>query len=119
MMIRSYRDLEVWRQALDLAISVHKFSAKLPRFERYELGSQLRRAAASVPANIAEGHGRFYRGDYLRHLSHARGSLMEVETHLYLAEGLGYATAAQLLPLREPADHISRMISRLAASLRE
>lgn len=118
MIIRSYRDLEVWQRALDLAIRTHRMSARLPRFERFELGSQLRRAATSVPANIAEGHGRFYRGDYLHHLSNARGSLMELETHLYIVERLDYIGTTELTPLRDRSDHVSRMISRLAMRLR-
>lgn len=78
-LIRSHRDLKVWREAIELADLLYDVAGLLPRSELYGIGAQLRRAAVSVPSNIAEGHGRRHLGDYLRHLSFALGSLMEIE----------------------------------------
>ncbi|HMH83730.1 MAG TPA: four helix bundle protein, partial [Gemmatimonadales bacterium] len=80
--INGYRDLLVWQRAMDLVIEAYGFAKRFPGEERYALAQQLRRAAVSVPSNIAEGHGRKYLGDYVRHVSIARGSLMEMETQL-------------------------------------
>lgn len=76
MQIKSYRDLLVWQKAMDLVVDCYRYVDALPKNETYGLISQVRRAAVSVPANIAEGHGRDHLGDYLRHLSMANGSLM-------------------------------------------
>ena len=82
MSVRSYRDLEVWQRATDLVVECYRLTNLLPKSELYGLASQIQRAAVSIPANIAEGHGREHLGDYLHHLSVANGSLMELETHL-------------------------------------
>src|SRR5438046_9425088 len=86
--IRSYRDLEVWQAAVELVEQVYRFSATFPKCETYGLRGQLREAAVSVPANIAEGHGREHLGDYLHHLSVANGALMELDVHCILAQRL-------------------------------
>ena len=88
MVITTYRQLDVWQRAIQLVETVYLLTRQFPADERYGLTSQLQRAAVSVPANIAEGWGRSHRGDYPRHLSIARGSLMEVETLLIIAEKL-------------------------------
>src|SRR5581483_2372738 len=72
--IRSYRDLIVWQRGMDLIVLSYKIAKRLPPIEMYGLASQIRRAAVSVPANIAEGHGRHHRGEYVHHLSFANGS---------------------------------------------
>src|SRR5262249_50090727 len=82
--LQSYRDLKVWQRALDMTVECYRLSRTLPGSEVYGLSSQIRRASVSVPANIAEGHGRKHLGDYLHHPSVARGSLMELETHLVI-----------------------------------
>jgi four helix bundle protein len=84
--IKSYRDLVVWQRAMDLVVESYQLTRDYPVSERYGLGSQTNRAAVSVAANIAEGHGRSSTGDYLRHLAIARGSLMELQTHFVIAE---------------------------------
>src|SRR5215813_8067772 len=101
MEIRSYRDLRVWQTAMDLTVSVYDITASFPIHERFGLISQLRRASISIASNIAEGHGRSTRGEYLQHISIARGSTIEVEVQLLLAERLGYADAATLAVARE------------------
>jgi four helix bundle protein len=97
--IRSYRDLEVWQRAMDLAVECCEAAKTFPVDERYGLAAQLKRSSVSVPANIAEGRGRFGIGSFMYHLSVANGSLMEVETQLLIAARLGYLTghAAEVL----------------------
>ena len=116
--VRSYRDLRVWQQAMDLAETSLRFGGLLPRDERFGLISQIRRAAGAVPANIAEGYGREHLGDYLRFLSVANGSLMELETHVLLAVRLGFATREQAQSLFEQSGEVGRMLSRLISSLK-
>lgn len=87
--INSYRDLRVWKEALDIAEYAYRVTASFPREEMYGLTSQIRIAAASVPANIAEGYGRDNLGNYIQFLRIAQGSLKEIETHMFLAARLG------------------------------
>ncbi|MDP6775384.1 MAG: four helix bundle protein [Candidatus Latescibacteria bacterium] len=89
-MVESYRDLEVWQRAMDLVVDCYGIAKDFPPSEVYGLKAQLQRTAVSVPANIAEGHGRSRTGDYLRLLSIAHGSLMELETHIQISQRLGY-----------------------------
>lgn len=116
--IRSYRDLHVWQSAVDLVVEVYRFSAAFAKYETYGLRSQLREAAVSVPANIAEGHGREHLGDYLYHLSVANGSLMELETHCIIAQRLSYGAPTQIAPLLERAAEIGRMLAGLSRALK-
>lgn len=95
MPVRSYHDLKVWQKGMDLVTESYLLRGLLPKDELYGLASQIRRAAVSLPANIAEGHGRDHLGDYLHHLSMANGSLMELETHLQIGKQLGYFTDGQ------------------------
>src|SRR2546421_9349556 len=83
--IRSYRDLRVWKEAMNLAEAACRLTGQFPKHEIYGFTAQIRRAAASVPANIAEGYGRESRGAYVQFLRVAQGSLKELETHLLLA----------------------------------
>lgn len=103
---------------MDLAVEAYAVSGMFPREEMYCLTSQLRRAAISIPANIAEGHGRLYRGEYIRSLSVSRGSLSELDTHAELALRLGYVTGLDLNRLRDLQGHVGRMLSRLLSQLR-
>jgi len=113
-----YRGLQVWQKAMDLLVASYELACKLPSYERYALTSQLRRAAVSVPANIAEGNGRAHRGDYVHHISIARGSLLELETYIEIASRLNYATEEELIEIRDLVDHVSRMLNRLTISLK-
>jgi len=110
MSLQSFRDLRVWQAAIDLQVASNVLVRKLPPDERFELGSQIRRAAGSVPANIAEGNGRTHLGDYLRHLSIARGSVTELASHLEAARRLGYVSEADAARATELADCVSRML---------
>ena len=116
--IKSYRDLMVWQKAMDLAVQVYGLLEFLPKHEDFGLKSQIRRSVASVPANSAEGHGRDPLGDFIHHLSIAKGSLAELETHLLLATRLGYLNEAQSRPSLQSADEISRRLAGLSAKLR-
>jgi four helix bundle protein len=84
--IQSYRDLRVWREAMLLAEFAYRHTKAFPKDELFGLTSQIRRAAASVPANIAEGYGRESTGNYIQFLRVAQGSCKEVETHALLAQ---------------------------------
>ena len=117
MAIRSYRDLEVWQLAMRLAHLGYDCTNLFPQIERYVLVPQVRRAALSVPANIAEGRGREHTGDFLNFLSTARGSLQELETYLLFANQRHYLTDAQLEGPMEVADHVSRKLWRLRQTL--
>lgn len=114
--LRTYRDLLVWQKAMELAEQVYALSVTFPPDERFGLTSQLRRAAVSVPANIAEGYGRNSRGEYLQHLGISRGSLRETETLLLLSERLKL-TADATASLRL-ADEVGALLWKLEISLR-
>jgi len=117
MSIQSYRDLDVWNVAMDLAASCYKATREFPREEMFGLTSQIRRAASSIPANIAEGYGRNSTREFLRHLSIARGSLMELETHVLLALRVNRMEPPDSRPLLELAERVSRMLFNLKISL--
>ncbi len=103
---------------MDLVSESYRLTKLLPRAEIFGLTSQIRRAAVSIPANIAEGHGREHLGDYLHHLSVANGSLMELETHLLLANKLSYIELSQVEPVLRLAAEVGRMLAGLSRSLR-
>ena len=115
-MINDYRDLDVWKQAMELCETVYGIVRKFPADERYALGDQLRRAVVSIPSNIAEGNGRDSRSEYARFLSIARGSLFEVQTQLDLASRLGYANPSEIPSVQ--IDGISRMLLTMIRKLR-
>ncbi|MBI3661963.1 MAG: four helix bundle protein [Acidobacteria bacterium] len=115
--IKSYRDLVVWQKAMDLVVESYQLAKKLPHDELYGLVSQIRRAAVSVPANIAEGHGRRRLGDYLHHLSIASGSLTELETHLLIAVRLKYLQADEIKRVWEMATEVGKMLTGLSEKL--
>ena len=115
--VKSYQDLEVWKKSIDLAERIYRVSCSFPAEEKYGLTSQIRRAAVSVPSNIAEGAARTGTGEFLQFLSVASGSLAEGETQLILAGRLGYLVEAELETLREETEEISRMLGGLKRSL--
>ncbi|HKV75312.1 MAG TPA: four helix bundle protein [Gemmatimonadales bacterium] len=114
----NFKRLEAWECAYRLTLSIHRATSTFPASERYGLVSQLRRAAVSVPSNIAEGCGRGGDGELIRFLRIARGSINEVECQLLLARDLGYLDPASWVPLDESAQKISSMIGGLISSLR-
>ena len=116
--LKSYRDLEVWKKSIELAEMVYRISARFPSEEKFGLTSQVRRAAVSVPANIAEGAERHGTGEFLQFLGIASGSLAETETFLILAQRLGLTTSEQTKPLMSRASEVGRMLNGLKRSLR-
>ena len=116
-MARHYRELEVWRLAMDLAETVYRISRAFPKSEEYRITSQLLRAVISVSANIAEGNARSGRKDYARFVSFARGSLAETETLLMLAQRFGLSEPGALDGALSQAERVGRMLNRLHQSL--
>ncbi len=115
--IGDFKDLEVWQLAMTLAEETYRLTASLPVSERYELATQLRRSAVSVPSNIAEGYGRASRGDYLRFLRVANGSLKELETQVLLAERLGLIPAGFGAPVLDLCSRVGQMLTVLRRRL--
>ncbi|MGD9583693.1 MAG: four helix bundle protein [Lysobacterales bacterium] len=117
-MVRSYRDLEVWQRSMASIGHVYAIAAALPTEERYALASQLRRAAVSIPANIAEGHARMATRDFARFIAIALGSVAELETLLHLTDSLHSLHHPACQPLFAELDQIGKMLRALHKSLR-
>jgi len=117
-MIRSYRDLRVWQQAMDLVVGVYRTTSSFPRHEAYVPTAQMRRATISVACNIAEGHGRDHLGEYLHHLSMAYASVMELETQLAIAQRLGYLDERVSASWFQQTGVLAKMLATLSRRLR-
>ena len=117
MKVRSYEQLHVWQRSIELVEECYRLCALLPTSERFELSAQLRRASVSIPANISEGHARLHRGDFVRHLSFARGSVAEVNTLLIIIGRLGLLHQERLRLAHQLADEVSRMLTVMLRSL--
>ena len=117
--VRGSERLLVWQRGIVFAREVYRVTNDFPADERYGLVSQLRRAAVSVPSNIAEGHARHSTREYLRFLSNAQGSLAEVATQLHITRELGYCADAELTPLFAEAEELQRMLNAIRRSLHE
>ena len=115
--MKGYVDLKVWAKGMDLAAMVYALGPSMPKTEQFGMTSQMQRAAASIPANIAEGYQRGTRKDYARFISTARGSLAETETFLLLAHRVGHLTREQIEPCVALADELSRMLTSLKQRL--
>jgi four helix bundle protein len=117
--INSYRDLRVWQDAMALAESCYRLTRRFPRDELFGLTSQIRRAVGSVPANIAEGHGRENIGSFVQHLRISQGSLKELETHLLLAERVGILPVLDLQAVLVQCESLGKMLRALIRSLQD
>ncbi|HZR64010.1 MAG TPA: four helix bundle protein [Terriglobales bacterium] len=115
----SLSDLVVWQQALSLVSEVYWLTQEFPSDERHGLTAQIRRAAVSVPSNIAEGQGRCSTGELRQFLGHARGSLLELETQLLIANNLGYLTGATSAGMGRHIEKVGQMLNALLNSLRD
>ncbi len=115
----SFRDLRVWQEAMKLAADVYRNTAGFPRHELYGLSQQIRRAAVSVPSNIAEGKGHRSDREFSHFLFHARGSLLELQTQLLIAEELQYLSREETQQLLAGAEGVGRALSGLINSLRD
>jgi len=116
---RPYETLVAWKRAHALGLRINALCRRLPSYERFELASQLRRAARSVPANLVEGRGAFGPGIYLRHVQVALGSLAEVDYFLLCARDEGYIKAEECEELATEGWQIRGLMVRLAAALRK
>ncbi|WP_076798248.1 four helix bundle protein [Chloroflexus islandicus] len=117
MPIRSYRDRRIWQAGMNLAEQCYYLTQTFPAQERYGMISQIRRAAASIPANIAEGYGRENRGEYLQFLRIAQGSLKELETHLLLAERCRITGSQPIAPILTQCEELGKMLHTLIRRL--
>ena len=117
--IRSHRDLIVWQKAVDFVVAIYDVTKGFPKEEMYGLISQIRRAATSIPANIAEGQGRRLKGEYQNFLGNARGSLCELDTHLEVSFRLTFITEKQYQMSRNKMDEIGRMLNGLMRAVTE
>ena len=115
--IESYEDLEVWQLAMTLAEHCYELTKQFPKEELYGLISQIRRAAVSIPANIAEGYGRDQTGNFIQFLRIAQGSSRELETHLLLASRLKMTEASLIAQCRETTIRVSKMLRALIRSI--
>jgi four helix bundle protein len=118
MTVQSYQELIVWQKATDVVEAVYRATMSFPREEIYSLTSQIRRAAISVPSNIAEGQGRNTTSDFLHFLSIARGSLKEGETQVLIAERLTYINKQVTKSLLEQTTEVGRLLNGLSNSLK-
>ena len=118
-MSSSYRDLRVWQESMQLTVETYKASATFPRHELYGLSQQMRRVAVSVPSNIAEGKGQHTDRAFCSFLFHARGSLLELQTQLVIAQELEYLSKEETFRLLELAAGVGRSLSGLINSLRQ
>ena len=117
--VEGHRDLIVWQKSMDLASEAYRLAQLLPKAEEYRLTSQLLRAAASIPANIAEGHARGTRKDYAHFISIAYGSLAETETFLELMVNVDLLKGADVALARSQCVEVGRMLNALRTRLRQ
>ena len=118
MQIESYQDLIVWQKAMDLAAECYRLTKAFPKDELFGMTSQIRRAAASIPANIAEGWGRGTTKEYIQFLRIAQGSTKELETHLLLSQRVNLMSVDQARPTMQLVAEVSRMTISLIGSLK-
>ena len=114
--MQSYRELPIWQKAMQLATDIYRITSAFPKSETHSLVSQMRRAAVSIPSNIAEGHSLKYQKAYLRHLAIASSSLTELETQLDIAQRLGYLSEKDRSCVSQ-ANEVGKMLSALRQSL--
>ncbi len=115
--ISSYRDLKVWQEAMSVAEHAYRLTARFPRDEVYGMTAQIRRSAVSIPANIAEGHGRENSGSFIQFLRISQGSLKELETHLFLAQRVNLVPSPDVTVLLQKCDELGRMMRSLIRSI--
>jgi four helix bundle protein len=115
--MKSVEELEVFRLAHQLVLRIYQVTKRFPREEVFGLSAQLRRAAASVPANLAEGGSRLSRREYRQFVGVAKGSAAESSYHLLLAQDLGYVGSEEYHQLREQYDRVGKMLTRLSQAL--
>lgn len=115
--IKSYKDLLVWQRGLKLVKAVYQLTARFPTDERFGLVSQLRRAAVSVPSNIAEGQSRRTPGEFAQFIGHAEGSLAELETQILISVDLDFSNSHDAKPILLEVEELQRMLNALRQKL--
>ncbi len=115
--IRTYRDLDIWNAGIKLVKNIYELTETFPKHEIYGLVSQMRRAAVSIPSNIAEGFRRYHNKEYRQFLYISLGSCAELETQITIVKELNYIHKDKEIVLLESLDHICRMISNLIKKL--
>jgi four helix bundle protein len=110
---QNYKDLLVWQKGIELAKAIYHSTRSFPAEEKFGLVSQMRRAAVSIPSNLAEGQARHTTGEFVQFISHAEGSSAELDTQLILAVELGFCRKATVMPIYEQIDEIRRMLNAL------
>jgi len=116
-MNRTYRDLIVWQKSMELVSEIYRVTGNFPRSETYGITSQMRRAAVSIPSNLAEGQARYHPRDFLRFIGHARGSLVELETQIMISNDLGYCSREVRDRILDRTAHIGALINRLYSAV--
>jgi four helix bundle protein len=114
-----YKDLKVWQKGMELVRAIYQLTARLPTEEKYGLASQMRRAAVSVPSNIAEGQARQGTREFLQFLSHASGSLAELETQTLLCVDLDYCSLSDITKISGAITELQKMLAAIRRKLRE
>jgi four helix bundle protein len=115
--MRTHKDLDVWKKSIEMVTEIYKIATHFPKDELYGLTNQIRRAAVSVPSNIAEGAGRNSSKEFLQFLNYATGSLSEIETQIIIAHNLGYLKNEEKQNIDNILSDIFKMLSRLAQSI--
>jgi len=118
-MSHSFRDLQVWQKSMQLTVAIYRLTREFPREEIYGLTSQIRRAAVSVPSNIAEGQGRLNPGEFQQFLGIARGSLCELQTQLEIARALAFGNSALIDQAEKLSHEVGKMIYALLQSIKD
>jgi four helix bundle protein len=116
--VKSFRELRVWREAVELVVECYRLSGQFPPSERFGLVAQVKRCATSIPANIAEGHGRKKPKAFLNHVNIALGSEAELATHLHVSVRLGLCSEEQTRTVSKRREYVGRMLNRLAEALK-
>jgi len=116
--IKDFKDLKIWQEGIVLVKEIYKISSKFPKNEEYCLGGQMKRAAISIPSNVAEGFRRKHNKEYIQFLNIAAGSAAELETQIIMANELKYIELSEKNSILEKIDHIGRMITNLRKKLR-
>lgn len=115
--IRSYKDLLVWQKGIALVRKIYQLTQTFPDTERFGLASQMRRAAVSIPSNIAEGQARHTRKEFIQFLSHSEASVAELETQVILGVELGYCALADTQEITNLTTELSKMLDSLRRKL--
>src|SRR5579864_9081565 len=118
-MAQHFKDLIAWQKAMDLVTAVYQITEKFPKREVYSLTDQIRRAAVSVPSNIAEGQAHFHQKEFLHFLRHSRGSLAELETQILLAQRLRYVSETDAEPILQHIAEVGKILNGLIKSISE